>query len=200
MFQLHPITAEDIPYLVDLWYTGFNHPINLRLFPDTPGVRTWLTDFHLSTLVHPDPHYLKITSDTGPALPFIAFVKWDLNTTADDPGHTFPAWHPESDRDFCEAFFGSMDVARRKILQGRKHYYLDTLVTHPDYRRQGAASMLIEWGCEVADRAGRPIWVDASEDGVALYERFGFRDVSVAGVTPEGAVSMLREPVSRVAE
>ncbi|OHW98399.1 GNAT family protein [Colletotrichum incanum] len=31
---------------------------------------------------------------------------------------------------------------------------LDTLVTHPDYQRRGAGSMLLKWGCELAARRG----------------------------------------------
>ncbi|PWY69045.1 acyl-CoA N-acyltransferase [Aspergillus heteromorphus CBS 117.55] len=197
MFQLRPITAEDIPYLVDLWHLAFTGPINERLFPDTPGLRAWGEHFHRSSLTGPNQRYLKIISDAESAPPFVAFVKWDLDTASPNPEHRFPPWHADSDRDFCDHFFRAMDQARKTIMRGRKHYYLDTLATHPDYQRKGAASMLIQWGCEVADREGMPIWVDASEDGAALYKRFGFQDVSVPGVTPEGASSMLREPVRR---
>lgn len=67
------------------------------------------------------------------------------------------------------------------------------LGTHPDYRRRGAASMLVAWGCEVADRDGVPAYVDASEDGLPLYQRFGFEDRSDAKVREKGVVSMVRE-------
>ncbi|RAL03360.1 GNAT family N-acetyltransferase [Aspergillus ibericus CBS 121593] len=193
MFQLHPLTADDLPALVDLWYDAFSIPINLRLFPDTAGVRAWLAAYHRASLERPDQHYLKITADSASSPPLVAMVKWDFNTTA--PGHRFPVWHADSDRPFCDDFFGSMDEARRTIMGPRPHYYLDTLLTHPDYQRQGAASRLIRWGCDRADHDGRPIWVDASPEGAALYQRFGFRDVSVPGITPEGAISMLRDPV-----
>ncbi|PWY75984.1 acyl-CoA N-acyltransferase [Aspergillus sclerotioniger CBS 115572] len=192
MFQLHPLSADDLPALVALWYDSFSIPINLRLFPDTAGVRAWLEGYHRVSLDSPDQHYLKITLDSASS-PLVAIVKWDFNTTA--PGHRFPAWHDESDRAFCDAFFGSIDKARRKIMGTRQHYYLDTLLTHPGYQRQGAGSMLIRWGCDRADHDGLPIWVDASPEGAVLYQRFGFRDVSVPGVTPEGAVSMLRDPI-----
>ncbi|RDK38714.1 acyl-CoA N-acyltransferase [Aspergillus phoenicis ATCC 13157] len=193
MFQVLPVTEADLPTMVDLWYDAFGDPINRRLYPDTPGARAWLEDYHRASLQSPDQHYLKIVTDTAPTSPLVAFVKWDFNTTT--PGHHFPPRHVDFDQDFCDTFFGGLDQARRTIMGARPHYYLDALITHPDYRRQGAASMLIQWGCDRADQDGIPIWVDSSQEGAQIYQRFGFRDVSVSGVTPTGAMSMRRDPV-----
>ena len=66
---------------------------------------------------------------------------------------------------------------------------LDMVATHPDYRRQGAASMLVQRGCDMADVEGVETYVSASRDGASLYAKFGFVDCSVAG---QGTVSMVR--------
>lgn len=58
---------------------------------------------------------------------------------------------------------------------------LDTLATHPDYQRRGAGSMLVGWGCELADKHGVAAYVDASRAGAPLYQRFGFVDESKPG-------------------
>lgn len=50
------------------------------------------------------------------------------------------------------------------------------MLTHPDYHRRGAASMLVKWGCELADSEGLPAYVSASREGAPLYARFGFVD------------------------
>lgn len=52
------------------------------------------------------------------------------------------------------------------------------LATHPDYRRRGAGSMLIQWGCDVADREGAGAYIDASKAGAPLYAKHGFVDHS----------------------
>ncbi|OJI84649.1 hypothetical protein ASPTUDRAFT_531471 [Aspergillus tubingensis CBS 134.48] len=194
MFHLLPVIEDDISSMVELWYDAFGDPINRRLYPDTLGGRAWLEDYHRASLQSPDQHYLKVVTDrTGSTSPLVAFLKWDFNTTS--PGHHFPPRHVDFDQVFCDTFFGGLDQARRTIMGSRPHYYLDALITHPDYRRQGAASMLIQWGCDRADQDGIPIWVDSSQEGARIYQRFGFRDVSVSGVTPTGAMSMLRDPV-----
>lgn len=71
------------------------------------------------------------------------------------------------------------------------------LVTHPDFRRQGAASMLIKWGCDLADQNGVAAYLDAHEDAAPLYMRFGFKVRDDIGVTSDGAVPMIREPQQR---
>ncbi len=55
---------------------------------------------------------------------------------------------------------------------------LDTVGTHPDYQRQGAGSMLVKWGCDLADKDGVAAYVDASKEGAALYKKHGFVDFS----------------------
>ena len=49
---------------------------------------------------------------------------------------------------------------------------LDTLAAHPDYQRRGAGSMLLQWGCDMADKDGVALYVDASKAGAPLYQRF----------------------------
>ena len=51
-------------------------------------------------------------------------------------------------------------------------------MTHPEYQRRGAGSMLLKWGCDLADENGVSLYVDASKAGAPLYQRFGFVDES----------------------
>lgn len=97
----------------------------------------------------------------------------------------------------------------------------------PTRGRLGAASALLRWVADVADKEGLPTWLEASPQGYRLYRRFGFEDVDVfdlhigqrwgavrspdddwganfaaelAGVASEGvmrAVGMWRPPVKR---
>jgi GNAT superfamily N-acetyltransferase len=68
---------------------------------------------------------------------------------------------------------------------------LDMLGTHPDYRGRGAASALVKWGCDIADREGDGAYVDASKAGAPLYQRHGFVDFSDPA-TPGDTASMGR--------
>jgi hypothetical protein len=38
--------------------------------------------------------------------------------------------------------------------------------------------LLVQWGCDLADKDGVAAYVDASKEGVALYKKYGFVDLS----------------------
>ena len=79
---------------------------------------------------------------------------------------------------------------------------LKMLGTHPGHHRRGAASLELDWATEIADRAGLPCWVQASELSVGLYKKHGFVAVDeVVSVLSESggarkyvSTSMIREP------
>lgn len=51
---------------------------------------------------------------------------------------------------------------------------LEYLAVHPDHRRQGVATLLVESGMTVADRLGVDIIVMAYKSAVGIYKRLGF--------------------------
>lgn len=79
----------------------------------------------------------------------------------------------------CDAFVGKEENERRRVMGEERHYYLDTLATHPDYRRRGAGTMLVRWGCERAEEDGVGVYLDSSKEGAGLYARCGFVDESL---------------------
>ncbi|KAI7287494.1 hypothetical protein KC345_g558 [Hortaea werneckii] len=82
---------------------------------------------------------------------------------------------------------------------------LSMLVTHPDHQRRGAASMLVQWGCEKADEKGMLAALMATEAGMGVYLRHGFQvmkqtmlELHPYGVeASDSRVGMLRRPMSR---
>lgn len=69
---------------------------------------------------------------------------------------------------------------------GNEQLNLMILATHPDYRRQGAASMLMQWGLEKATREKVALTLFSSPMGLPLYTKLGFNTVSVIEVRVEG--------------
>ncbi|KGO76730.1 Acyl-CoA N-acyltransferase [Penicillium italicum] len=179
---LEPATVQDLPAITELWFTVFNDPGMRQLFPDTPGVRDWFTAANRTDmLTKPYQKYLKVidpnTKDAQGQARIVAYAKWDL-AMPDERGARFPPWHGDMPGQGCDAFFEGLEKERKRVMGDRKHYYLDMLGTHPDYRCRGAGSMLVRWGCEIADREGVGAYIDASKAGVPLYAKHGFVDRS----------------------
>ena len=207
--RLEPATTEDLPAIVDLWFTVFNDPVMSHMMPDTPGVRQWFSDTNRTDmLTKPYQKYLKVVDPSAEVAGrprIVSYAKWDLST-ASERGPRFAPWHAEQPGSDCDAFFGVMEENRKRLYGDRKNFCmclalasgsrtnrvdLDMLATHPDYRRRGAGSMLIRWGCEVADREGAGAYIDASKAGAPLYAKHGFVDRSDPAVKGEIA-SMMR--------
>lgn len=55
----------------------------------------------------------------------------------------------------------------------KKQIHLVWLITHPDFRRRGAATMLCNWGREEAIKRGWMWTVIASPMGKSVYEHLG---------------------------
>ncbi|EMT71153.1 hypothetical protein FOC4_g10009650 [Fusarium odoratissimum] len=96
-------------------------------------------------------------------------------------GRRYPPWTEDQPGQVCDEFIAKEEAERLRVMGDQKHYYLDTLVTHPDYQRCGAGSMLMKFGCDLADKDGVAAYVDASKSGAGLYKRFGFVDESLPG-------------------
>ena len=51
------------------------------------------------------------------------------------------------------------------------HSVLDICFVHPIYRRRGIGTLLMEWGIKIADERGLESYIDATEEGIPLYEK-----------------------------
>lgn len=47
----------------------------------------------------------------------------------------------------------------------------------PEYQRKGLGSRLVKWGVDRADELGLSAYTEASEQGLNLYLRYGFKEV-----------------------
>lgn len=60
---------------------------------------------------------------------------------------------------------------------------------HPEHRRRGVGSMMVEWGVTKADKMGVESFLEASFIARPLYEKFGF-----VVVTTEEADTTIEKP------
>lgn len=51
------------------------------------------------------------------------------------------------------------------------------IATHPEFKRQGVASALMNWGLKQADAEGLPTMLEAVPASVPLYTQAGFKEV-----------------------
>lgn len=59
-------------------------------------------------------------------------------------------------------------------MRGQPHVDLSILATVTEWQRRGVGRFGLQWGLEEADRLGVPVYLEATRDGIALYEKVGF--------------------------
>ncbi|KAL7936373.1 acyl-CoA N-acyltransferase [Trichoderma chlorosporum] len=133
----------------------------------------------------------------------IAFSLWFVWAADLRPSLPERKWGAGCNVEACEAFFCEMDRRWWAKFEGKPHVYLKLLHTDPDHQRRGAGGLCLKWGAAEADRLGLVSYLEASEEGRPLYEKYGFKEVDKIVVDmskwggPKDAVAylMVREPV-----
>lgn len=205
-FALEIATTEDVTAIVTLWFAAFTQDVIKRLFPDTPAMRTWHENWHRGDMETKKDFqtYLKVVDtakkDEQGQFQLVAFGKWD-KAMPDERGRRFPEWCKDSPYEECQGLIDTLEGERARVMGSVRHYCmnsslggryekpgnfanskyarytdLDTLATHPDYQGRGAGSMIVKYGCDLADQDGVSAYVDASKEGLVLYKRYGFVD------------------------
>lgn len=87
---------------------------------------------------------------------------------------------------------------------GDDQLYLNNIGTHPDYGRRGAATALVEWGVNFAEKKQIPLSLFASSMGKQLYTKLGFQALGTITVQADAdpakvkLVAMIKTPENLV--
>ncbi|RMZ83647.1 hypothetical protein DV738_g920, partial [Chaetothyriales sp. CBS 135597] len=144
-----------------------------------------------------DPHdiWIKVTDNATGKI--VAASNWKIHLNSwyspdvsnDKP---LPWLTPEQTQQAKETLDGMNEKRHRANPGGYVHLHI--CFTHPAYRRRGAGQMMLQWGCDLADHLFLPGWVEASEEGSALYSRFGFYEYEKVPSESLPGVNMKRHP------
>ncbi|KAK6007815.1 hypothetical protein QM012_004629 [Aureobasidium pullulans] len=177
--RLEYATAEDAEAIAPLFALSFHdHAYFRRMLPDTTESRSaWANVFQFACK---DPYTicLKITDDkTGKIISHGRWVKPKEQIKAEQPGHEEERWSaldPYLDAETADALFGSFAKNRQEMMEERRHYYMELLMTAGEFKGRGAGGMILEYGTALADEEQVECYIDASPAGRPLYERHGF--------------------------
>ncbi|KAH8694012.1 hypothetical protein BGW36DRAFT_361834 [Talaromyces proteolyticus] len=83
-------------------------------------------------------------------------------------------WNPGSDMGEIDE---KNEEVMERILAEKPYITLDYLAVHPENKRKGIATALVESGIHCAEKIGLPIFILAFKAGRSIYERLGFKEV-----------------------
>ncbi|RMZ91989.1 hypothetical protein DV736_g789, partial [Chaetothyriales sp. CBS 134916] len=181
-FTLQRATTADLAELVALQYACFP-PFVREIFmgcnseADLPRV---VED--VSAGMARDPHdiWIKVTDNASGKVIAASNWKVHLNSSSSAAGADLSddkpvPWLTGERAQQAKKAFDTMNEKRHRANPGG-YIHLHICYTDAEYRRRGAGHMMMQWGCELADQLFLPGWVEASEEGSALYRTFGVVD------------------------
>ncbi|KNG90660.1 acetyltransferase, GNAT family [Aspergillus nomiae NRRL 13137] len=197
--HVESITQADIPRMVDIQQMAMGASAFFRSTGDVPNIDGTPEEVSASPCrankisrvsenwdKDPTCYFLKAVDDDSGEM--VAFAKWHVYhgdegltkwraSVRTDEGMEIPIGANEEGFRFCK---GKLLERRREFFgeEGRDHCLLALLATDPRYERRGAASLLTQWGCDVADRLGIECYLEASKKGHPVYKRKGFEEIS----------------------
>ncbi|CAM1503814.1 Fc.00g014050.m01.CDS01 [Cosmosporella sp. VM-42] len=182
---LRPATPDDIPAMVSVLFSAWSSSIlNELCFPaSSPEVHTYWAQRIASNMAAPNTYLivamLPSAGDSSPTLAgWARWVRKPSPAELPEPLKFTPKDYPSTgDGAVAANFFQGNYDATRRLVGKEEHWFLGTLVTGREYQKKGVGSALMKYGVDRADREGWMVYLNASEDGKRLYEKFGFHEL-----------------------
>ncbi|EHK99902.1 Acyl-CoA N-acyltransferases (Nat) [Glarea lozoyensis ATCC 20868] len=211
-FTLRTASKEDLDAITRIHIEGFTEEPQVHYcypyrheFPEDHW--KWTRKEYENYLAQPEKYVVYLLEDA---------VEVDGNTVCTPVGHA--VWNlavltpatgadpaekerKDADKKRCEAFFGRASQRFKTYFApwAEKQVNLSSLVVHPDYRRRGGGTQLVDWGIKEAESKEWPVTLCASPMGRFLYNYLRFKTLADEVVQVAGeeetltSVVMVRE-------
>ena len=140
-FALLPVSPEDAPELVRVYFAAFQNPHSLSAWPRIPTVRKWWEDMLARECQDAHAHMFKIvktpdvqpgiadaanvdtTSTESSATEIVAFVKWDHPRPEVEIDRNLPEWPDGSDKEMNQIKFSHLIEQRIRIMGPMENHW-----------------------------------------------------------------------------
>ncbi|KND88202.1 hypothetical protein TOPH_07168 [Tolypocladium ophioglossoides CBS 100239] len=105
-----------------------------------------------------------------------SFVKWLVHAAGGDEAaaRDLEGWSDVCERTFLDSYGELTEGVRKQVMGEKPYYHVTFLCTDPSWGGRGAASKLLRRVQELAAADGVAIILEATMEGVALYQKLGF--------------------------
>ncbi|KAI5479199.1 hypothetical protein MNV49_004060 [Pseudohyphozyma bogoriensis] len=185
--QILPAELADAPAIADIdWRAFINGQPYGRLFGRCDPV-AWKAHMAKEFAAHmgkKDRVLLKAVREGR----VVGFGLWFLPKHGREPeeAEEEPTFAEGTEVEAALSFFGLLGEISKA--RSTPHYYIQLLAVDPDVQRTGAGKALIKWGIDEAAKAGLGCALEASPEGLRMYESMGFELIGEPIVALDGDV------------
>jgi GNAT superfamily N-acetyltransferase len=175
-------------------------------------LRRWMSQFLAAFFAKPEVHFFKVTeTSTGNlaawmrcAYPHLLSEEESQKRKAEKEQKVKAGsfWPKGANLEVIDAKFGTLGLLKEKYCDDSETYCeflcrsleiwnkkwltcdldVQLLATDPSYQRRGLASKLLKHVLQIADKAGKMSYVEATEAGFPVYRKLGFKQVDIVEV------------------
>ncbi|KAG4432033.1 hypothetical protein IFR05_012472 [Cadophora sp. M221] len=180
---LLPAEVSDLAEILEGQRLAFSDPVEpffFALFPETERkerfeeqvkrTEAWWTG-------DPSAKYMKVVDEeTGKIISAAKWCIYETPLTKEQMNEELMVdWHPdEESNEWAQHIIRAVHSHRLQRTKGGVCCVLDMMSTHPDHHRRGAGKMLVQWGCDIADKMGVEAFIEGTFIARRLYESCGF--------------------------
>ncbi|KAF5019813.1 hypothetical protein F66182_8182 [Fusarium sp. NRRL 66182] len=188
-------TAADFEELIACQWASFETPLQpfFRMFCPLQGegpsahANSLKESIALQLKWHtqdPTSYWGKVVNEHGKIVGGCLCKIYATNPFDTEDDHSYAYWQPKGERrEFISQALEQFDAPRARM-GARPQVYVNILFTHPDHRRQGVASVIMDWSKKKADEMGVELWLDSTEQGVPVYLKHGLAVVNTNTLQP----------------
>ncbi|GJN67697.1 GCN5-related N-acetyltransferase (GNAT) domain-containingprotein [Purpureocillium lilacinum] len=178
-----PALIPDIRRVYDIYFAAFEHDLMGRLMLKIlfPGILDdGFRDAHAAgTLQYwhssESQYTLKcVDTETGD---IIGMGLGDLylkeRTPEERQNHGVP-WLQGEQRERAEKILNPLWEVRERLFGGRPYIYVHVIAVDPKHQGRKAGALLVQWGIQMGELAGLPVYFESSPSTVNLYKKMGF--------------------------
>ncbi|POR34791.1 Acyl-CoA N-acyltransferase [Tolypocladium paradoxum] len=83
-------------------------------------------------------------------------------------------WLEGEQRERAEKILNPLWEAREKLFGGRPYIYCHVIAVDPNHQGRKAGALLVQWGIDMGELIGLPVYFESSPSTVNLYKKMGF--------------------------
>ncbi|KAL2062996.1 hypothetical protein VTL71DRAFT_6068 [Oculimacula yallundae] len=180
---LLPAKVSDLAEILTGQRLAFSDPVEpffFALFPETEREENFEQQVKRAEawwVEDPSATYMKVVDEeTGQIISAAKWCIYETPLTEEQLNKELVVdWHADSEsNEWAQHILNGVYSHRLRRTKGGKCCVLDLLTTHPDHHKRGAARMLVQWGCDIADKMNVEAFIEGTAIARRLYESCGF--------------------------
>ncbi|KAK6510913.1 hypothetical protein TWF506_010001 [Arthrobotrys conoides] len=201
-YTIRQATTSDIPSLTVIHFTAFGDEID-QIIPNNIDGQAWMSEAFRVCFEEFGNDCLTVVVIAGEVGGYgggdgddglegggeiVAYARYILPTREVwNNMYSYPKAVGGMEQDRIDKFLGGLEEQHSQVMGweggrvGVKHLWFENLATHPSHRKLGIGRALVGYLCTLADEMGLEVYLDASDFGMGLYEKFGFETVEGVG-------------------